>query len=165
MEIRKGKIQDINIIMKIIKYAIEDMELEGIYQWDCIYPNRNVITNDIYEENLYVYIEENIIKGIITLNEFQDKEYETVNWKYNSEGKNLIIHRLCIDPKYKGRNIATNFMKYAERFGKENNYESIRLDCFTQNYHACKLYEKNNYEKAGIITFRKGEFFCFEKNL
>jgi ribosomal protein S18 acetylase RimI-like enzyme len=164
MEIRKGKIEDIKEIMSIINNAVTYMESEGIYQWDNIYPNEEVITNDIHEGNLYVYIDENVIKGSITLNEFQDTEYEAIKWKYN-KGKNLIIHRLCINPKYKGKGIATTLIKHAEKLGKDNKYESMRLDTFTENNHSCKLYEKNGYEKRGVVTFRKGEFFCLEKKL
>lgn len=164
MEIRKAKTEDIKVVIDIIKNAIIDMESEGIYQWDNIYPNEDVITKDIYEENLFVYFDEDIIKGFITLNEFQDKEYESINWKYNT-GKNLIIHRLCISPEFKGKGIATALIIFAERLGKENKYESIRLDTFTQNHHACKLYEKNGFEKRGFVTFRKGEFICYEKEL
>ena len=72
---------------------------------------------------------ENIVKGFIVLNEFQDKEYEEITWK-NDTDKNLIIHRLCINPKYKSKGIATTLIEYAERFAKDNKYESIRLDCF-----------------------------------
>ena len=164
MKIRKGNLEDIKEIIKIIKDAIIDMESEGIDQWDSIYPNEDVIGNDVYEGNLYVYIDENIIKGFIILNEFQDREYEAIKWK-NDTDKNLVIHRLCINPKYKSKGIATTLIEYAERFAKDNKYEAIRLDCFTQNNHACKLYEKNYYEKRGTVTFRKGEFFCFEKEL
>lgn len=164
MKIRKGNSEDIKEIIKIIKDAIIDMESEGIDQWDSIYPNEEVISNDVYEGNLYVYIDENIIKGFIILNEFQDREYEAIKWENNAD-KNLVIHRLCINPKYKGKGIATTLIEYAERFAKDNKYEAIRLDCFTQNNHACKLYEKNCYEKRGTVTFRKGEFFCFEKEV
>ncbi|MHB8066140.1 MAG: GNAT family N-acetyltransferase [Ruminiclostridium sp.] len=164
MEIRKGRTEDIEQIIDIIKAAIIDMESEGIYQWDNLYPNVEVITNDIYEKNLYAYIDENIIKGFVALNEFQDREYNSVQWKY-ATGKMLIIHRLCINPKYKGNGIATAIIQYAEKFGKDNNYEAIRLDAFIKNNNACKLYEKNSYEKRGIVTFRKGDFYCFEKKL
>jgi ribosomal protein S18 acetylase RimI-like enzyme len=164
MEIIKGKMEDVEEIMNIIKAAVTDMELEGIYQWDNIYPNKEVICNDITERNLYVYFDESIIKGFITLNEFQDKEYESIKWKF-VKPKNLIIHRLCIDPKYKRKGIASSLIKYAEKFGRENKYESIRLDAFSQNDNACKLYEKNGYEKRGNVTFGKGEFFCLEKQL
>ncbi|MBD7913426.1 MULTISPECIES: GNAT family N-acetyltransferase [Clostridium] len=162
MEIRKGKKEDIKRIISIIKSATSDMESENIMQWDDLYPNEEVITNDIIEENLFVYEEDGIIKGIITLNEFQDIEYKEINWQY-TKGKSLVIHRVCIDPRYKGNGIATSFLKYAELLGKEKGYESIRLDTFTLNKYSCRLYAKNGYEKRGIITFRKGEFFCFEK--
>ena len=162
--IKKAAIEDINIIMEIIKEAVIDMENQGILQWDHIYPNEEVINKDICEGNLYTYSEENIIKGFIVLNEFQDKEYETINWKYNSY-ENLIIHRLCVNPKYKERGIATALIKYAEQFGKYNEYEAIRLDCFVKNPNACSLYLKNGYEQRGIVNFRKGQFWCMEKKL
>ena len=164
MIIRKAIISDVKVIMDIIKDAIIDMESQGIFQWDNIYPNEDVISNDIYKENLYVYIDDNIIKGFIVLNEFQDKEYETIKWKCNTF-KNLIIRRLCINPKYKGRGIATALIKYAEVFGKYNKYESIRLDSFISNSNACKLYAKSGYDQRGIVKFRKGEFWCLEKKL
>ncbi|WP_242954159.1 GNAT family N-acetyltransferase [Clostridium puniceum] len=75
------------------------------------------------------------------------------------------MNRLCVNPKYKGKGIATTLIKYAEEFGKVNKYESIRLDVFTNNSNACRLYLKNSYEQRGIITFRKGQFWCMEKKL
>lgn len=164
MAIRKGTNEDINVIMGIIKYAIIDMESQGILQWDNIYPNEDVISKDISEENLYVYIDENIIKGFIVLNEFEDKEYETIKWKHDTH-RNLVIHRLCINPKYKGKGIATALIKYTEVFSKDNKYEAIRLDSFINNSASGKLYAKNGYEQRGIVNFRKGEFWCWEKNL
>lgn len=164
MEIKKAQIEDINRIMTIIKDAIIDMESESIFQWDNIYPDINIIKNDIYDGNLYVYIDENIIKGFITLNEFQDKEYKLIKWEYNT-GKILVIHRLCIDPEYKNNGLASALIKFAESFAENNNYESIRLDSFTQNKHSCKLYEMNGYYKRGTVTFRKGNFYCFEKKI
>jgi ribosomal protein S18 acetylase RimI-like enzyme len=162
MDIKKGEIEDVKQIMSIIKDAIVDMESEEIYQWDSIYPDEDVISNDIYEGNLHIYVDANIIKGFITINEHQDKEYEAVNWKYKN-GTHLITHRLCVNPKYKGKGIASTLLKYAERFGRNNKYETIRLDSFIQNIHACNLYEKAGYEKVGIVSFRKGKFYCFEK--
>jgi ribosomal protein S18 acetylase RimI-like enzyme len=164
MEIRKGNVVDIEKIMEIISCAIDDMEAEEIYQWDDIYPNEKVIRNDINEGNLYIYIEENSIKAFITLNELQDQEYESISWKVN-EGKNLIIHRLCVSPKYKGKGIATALIKYAEQVGIDKGYASIRLDAFKQNRQACSLYKNNGYEERGTVRFRKGEFYCFEKKL
>ncbi len=164
MKIEKGKGEHINTIMNIIKDAINDMESKEIYQWDSIYPDEEVLTLDINKENIYVYVEENIIKGFIILNHDEAEEYKTLEWKY-IKGKHLIVHRLCVSPKYQGKGIATRLMEYAENYGKNNKYESIRLDAFIKNRTACSLYENRGYEKVGIVTFRKGEFYCYEKNV
>ncbi|WFD08705.1 GNAT family N-acetyltransferase [Tepidibacter hydrothermalis] len=162
MLIRKARIEDLKIIMNIISNAINDMESKGIYQWDNTYPNKEVFSIDILKNNLYVYVDKNIIHGFIALNEHQEDEYESLKWKYIS-GKHLIVHRLCVDPKYQGKGIAKNLIQFTEKYAKENNYESIRLDAFSQNEQACKLYANFGYNKVGMITFRKGGFYCFEK--
>ncbi|MFA6939830.1 MAG: GNAT family N-acetyltransferase [Clostridiaceae bacterium] len=164
MKIKKAQIKDSDKIMAVINNAVNDMEAEGIHQWDNIYPNTDVIKDDINEGNLYVYIDEGIIKGLMVLNEFQDVEYKLVKWQQD-KGRNLVIHRLCIDPSFKGQGLATKFVKFAEKFGKSNSYQSIRLDAFTENKHALNLYQKNGYQLRGTVTFRKGDFYCFEKTL
>lgn len=162
--IRKGKIEDIEPIMNIIKAAILDMESKNIHQWDEIYPDKAVINEDIANGNLYVNEEGRIINALIVLNEDQAEEYGDLNWKYTSE-KQLVIHRLCVNPRAQGGGIARKLLKYADNFAVKNGYGAIRLDAFTQNERALRLYEKNGYEKVGSVEFRKGEFYCYEKNV
>jgi ribosomal protein S18 acetylase RimI-like enzyme len=164
MMIQKAAIHDHGIIMNIIRDAIADMVSRGIDQWDGIYPSAEIIRNDLQAETLYVGVGENIIKGLMVLNESQVKEYGSVKWRYTS-GKQLIIHRLCIAPKYQGQGIARLMLEFAGKYGKQNHYQSIRLDAFTANQRACNLYEHAGYRIAGTVTFRKGQFYCFEKNL
>lgn len=96
--IRKGEKEDIVSIMNIIKAATLDMEINHIHQWDDIYPDEKVIIEDIDKGNLYVYEDNNFINAVIVLNEDQAEEYRNLDWKYTS-GKQLVIHRLCVDPK------------------------------------------------------------------
>lgn len=161
MLIRKAKQNEINDIMHIIKKAVGNMISQGIDQWDDIYPNEEVIKRDLYEESLYVYYD-GIVKGIIVLNEHQDDEYETVRWKM-LYGRPMVIHRLCIDPDYQGIGIANAMIDFAESFAVDNKYDSIRLDAFVHNNKACRLYEGNGYKRVGLVNFRKGLFYCYEK--
>ncbi len=161
MLIRKAKQNEINKIMNIIKKAVSNMISQGIEQWDDIYPNEEVIKRDLYEESLYVYYEE-MVKGIIVLNEHQDDEYETVEWKMQY-GRPMVIHRLCIDPDYQGIGIAKAMIDFAEGFAVNNKYDSIRLDAFVYNNKACRLYEGKGYKRVGVVNFRKGPFYCYEK--
>ncbi len=162
--IRNACLEDKTAILAIIRNAIIDMELKGIHQWDSIYPNEEIINNDLRSGHLYVYLDNGNIMGIMVLNEHQDIEYESIDWKYDS-GRHLIVHRLCIDPRFQGQGIARQLMRYAEEYGRGLQYESIRLDSFIDNDRACKLYEGLEYVKAGIVSFRKGKFYCYEKRL
>lgn len=161
--IRKATFDEKNVIMDIIKNAVTDMEEKNIFQWDNIYPNIDVINGDISKETLFVYVD-NTVRGLIVLNEHQDKEYADLKWKYNSD-KILVIHRLCVSPFFQGQGIAKGLLKFAEEYGKTHGYSSIRLDAFLNNERACNMYKKAGYIEAGVVSFRKGKFYCFEKNL
>jgi len=162
--IRKGRKEDIPAILSIIKDVVSDMETSGLSQWDEQYPNEAIVTLDIDAGTLFIYEDAGVPKAVITLNEFQDKEYAQIPWLCPT-GANLVIHRLCVDPKHKGRGIATQLVKYAENEAIENGYVSIRLDTFSQNRRSQELYERMGYIRLGSVTFRKGEFYCFEKPL
>jgi len=165
MTIRIGKNEDILEIMNLIKNAVEDMDARKVYQWDDVYPNNEIILNDIHNNNIYVQVNEvGIIQGIIVLNEQQDMTYNSIEWKYNL-GRQLIIHRLCIHPNHQRKGIAKMLIKFSEDFASEQKYESIRLDAFIPNITACRMYEKLGYVKRGVITLRKGDFYCYEKGL
>jgi ribosomal protein S18 acetylase RimI-like enzyme len=162
--IRKGCKSDKKRIMNIIGDAVVHMDETGIYQWDSIYPNGEVIEDDLGSGTLYVYLYNEDIKGIIVLNEHQDREYEDIHWSFR-EGKQLVVHRLCIDPKFQGLGVARQLMSFAEEYAKQHHYNAIRLDAFSENPRACKLYEQLGFIKAGTTRFRKGIFYCFEKKM
>lgn len=56
-------------------------------------------------------------------------------------------------------------MEFAEEKAEREGYQAIRLDAFTGNPPALALYDHRGYRKAGTVLFRKGWFFCFEKEI
>ena len=76
-----------------------------------------------------------------------------------------MVHRLMVDPRYQGRGIAGELMRFAEDRAGELGYDAIRLDAFSANPRALWLYQRLGYHDAGCVTFRKGLFRCFEKRL
>ena len=47
----------------------------------------------------------------------------------------------------------------------EMGYQSVRLDTFTENPFAQRLYLHNGYESRGYANWRKGKFDLMEKKL
>jgi ribosomal protein S18 acetylase RimI-like enzyme len=155
--------QDLPLLLKVVKDCISVMESQGINQWDTLYPDEKTLRNDIETENLRVARINGHIGGMIVLNEYQEVAYQQVQWRY--EGRILVVHRLMVASAFQNQKLGTYLMRYAEDYAAANKYDAIRLDAFIQNPYAVKLYRGLEYLQAGIVTFRKGEFYCFEKKI
>ncbi len=162
--IRKATLKDIDRIISITKACASFMIDKGIYQWNEHYPNKAAFKNDVLRNELYVIEEDKTIVGCVVVSSFMDEEYIPVSWLTESN-RNIYIHRLAIHPKYQGKGYAKKLMDFAEKFAKENNYTSVRLDTFSQNKRNQKLYELRSYKRLGDIYFPKQSnhpFYCYE---
>ena len=76
-----------------------------------------------------------------------------------------MLHRLCVNPQLQGRDLARQAMARMEKTALEQGFDSVRLDVFSQNLHAQRLYERLGYRRTGEVRFRKGIFYLMEKKL
>lgn len=164
MQFRPGTKEDINEIDCLIRKAIEHMEHQGIHQWDEVYPTREDFLYDIDMNTLYVAVEDDKIIAVYVINQDCDDEYYDWEWK-NPDDSACLIHRLCVSPDFQNRGIGSKVLAHIEEQVKSMGYLSIRLDVFSENPYALKLYEKYGYEKRGHADWRKGRFFLMEKTL
>ena len=158
------KSQDLSNVLDLIGDAIQAMEKSGIHQWDEVYPNEFIIAKDIETKTMYGIHTDQILSGIIVLNNVESPLYESISWKYEDESP-LVVHRLCVHPYFQNKGIAKKLMQFAEDFALRHHYKTIRLDAFVENPLAEKIYRKMNYEERGIMKARKGNFYCFEKEI
>ncbi|WP_299115049.1 GNAT family N-acetyltransferase [uncultured Winogradskyella sp.] len=162
--IRKGRLTDIEPIIKLTKACAKTMIAQGIYQWNEHYPNKTAFENDIKRNELYVLEIKGTVKGTIVISTFMDKEYVPIKWLTKNEN-NIYIHRLAIDPELQGNGYAQQLMDFVEQYAIDNNYSSIRLDTFSQNKRNQKFYELRSYKRLGDIYFPKqseSPFHCYE---
>lgn len=164
MKFRLGKKEDLDEIACLIKKAIEKMEEQGIYQWDELYPTEEVFLDDIENNTLYVVQEEDKIVAVYVINQDCADDYYNFEWKNPDEGS-CLIHRLCVSSDYQNRGIGSKVLSHIEEQVRSMGFSSIRLDVFSENPYALRLYEKNGYEKRGYANWRKGQFYLMEKTL
>ena len=152
-------------VVLIISACMKTMREHGIFQWDDIYPNREILTNDVESRSMYVLEHENDCLATITMDREQEPAYRMIPWSGGEPA--LIVHRLCVDPVFQGKGIGTQLMDFAEGYAKQNAFVSIRLDAYSGNPAAVRLYERRGYRKAGQVNFPRRElpFFCYEKIL
>ena len=164
MEFRLGTTQDLDLVCLLIKDAIAEMEKNGIYQWDEIYPARSDFEEDIKNNNLYVVFDEDILIAFYVISGEYDEQYNNAEWKCEADSA-YILHRFCVSPKVQNRGIGKKILRHIEYQIKDMGYKSVRLDTFTENPFAQKLYRHNGYESRGYADWRKGRFDLMEKKL
>lgn len=153
---------DLDEVCSLVGSAINTMTGQGIFQWDDLYPVREDFRNDIEKMQLYVGEADHHIAVIYVLNQECDAEYANGDWKHGEEPF-YVVHRLCVHPDFQNRGIAGNALKHVEEELTSRGIRSIRLDVFSENPYALKLYEGLGYFKAGYADWRKGRFYLMER--
>ncbi|CAM3437958.1 GNAT family N-acetyltransferase [Zobellia roscoffensis] len=162
--IRPAKLTDIPQILTVTKVCATAMIQQGIYQWNENYPSKQAFETDIERGELYILQEDNQIIGSIVLSTLMDEEYVPIKW-LTPTGKNIYIHRVAVHPDYQGKGYAQKMMAFAENYARENRFESIRLDTFSQNKRNQRFYEARGFQRLGDIFFPKQSehpFHCYE---
>ncbi len=111
-------------------------------------------------------MEKGKIIGILALTYKEEPQYNGIKWKYR-DGKALEIHRMGVHPDWQGKGVGKVLFDFAEKYGKENGYSSIRMDTYCENERMIKLAEIRGYERTGEIFFPPltPPFYCYEKIL
>lgn len=163
--IRTAKYQDLAAIKSLTEACAHAMQKKGILQWNKFYPSLERLKNDILQKELYVLEEEGELEGIIVLTPTIDEEYLPITWR-TPNGNNLYVHRLATNPQKWGGGHGRTLMDFAEDFARKHNYDSVRLDTFSQNQRNQRFYEARGYKRLGKIYFPKqseAAFYCYEK--
>ena len=162
--IKKAVSKDVAEIYALTKSCAKHLIENGIFQWNEQYPSSEVLNKDIELQQLYKLEIDNRIVGIIVLTEIEDVEYKNVEW-LTENGNNLYIHRLAVHPNFQGKGYAKQLMDFPENYATENDFNSVRLDTFSQNSRNIKFYKNRNYKQLESIYFPKQStfpFYCFE---
>ena len=161
---RAAAIDDLDEVFRLVECAVGQMEQKKIFQWDSIYPSKEDFRNDIEKKSLYLGVVHDKIVVVYALNEQCDEQYKNGKWKYTGENYK-IIHRLCVSADCQNKGIARVTLTHIEKELKSLGVKAIRLDVFSENPHALRLYMNNGYQKTGEACWRKGKFFLMEKQI
>ncbi len=162
--IRHATLTDLKAVKKITEACAVALNEHEIFQWNKNYPSLNQLRDDIKNHALYVYEVSEKIIGIVMITPETDEVYNPVNWASPS-GNNLYVHRLAVHPKFWGKGYARALMDFAEKFARENGFDSVRLDTFSKNKRNHSFYEIRGYQRLGEIYYpQKSEhpFYCYE---
>lgn len=152
--------------MNIVRCVVPLMRAEGNLQWDDSYPNEEVFLDDIARARLWVAEIENEVAGVIALTTDPEPDYAQADWDIALPA--LVVHRLAVNPAFRGAGVAKALMLKAEEVALSQNISIVRTDTNMQNQATQKLFPGLGYRFAGEISLRMRpglRFLCYEKHL
>lgn len=161
---QKAELSRLDDICRMFGDAMKNMESMGIYQWDEAYPNRTDFERDIKAGQMYVALDGSSIAASYTINTECEEEYNSADWQY-PDYEYIVIHRLCVNPQYQNMKIGKRTVLHIEEQARNMGYKSIRLDTFSQNPYALKLYYGLMFRETGFADWRMGRFILMEKGI
>jgi ribosomal protein S18 acetylase RimI-like enzyme len=164
--IRLATVDDLPALMQLVRQVVPLMRATGNLQWDDTYPNTEVFTRDIELDQLWIAEIDGAIGGVAAITTDQTPEYAEVGWDLNERA--IVVHRLAVDPEFRGQGIAGALMQQAEAVAIDSGISVLRVDTNTHNEATQRLFPKLGYTFAGEIGlgFRPGlRFLCYEKRL
>ena len=164
LEFRRAGTDDLDALVALYGAATRDMREKGIDQWDEYYPDREILAEDVESGDMTLGLLDGQLACAYVVNREYDPEYELGAWEH-TEGDFCVLHRLCVNPEMQGRGLARQAMARMEKNARDQGFDSVRLDVFSQNLHAQRLYERLGYRRTGEVRFRKGIFYLMEKKL
>lgn len=166
MVIRRATLFDVPAILYIIRSVVPGMQALGNLQWDENYPNAEVFMRDIELKQLWVADFAGVLGGVAAITQDSSPEYAQVGWDLQEPA--LVIHRLAVDPEFRGHGIGTALMEEAQALAEEQGITVLRVDTSVTNRATQRLFPKLGYSLSGEISLdhRPGQkFLCFERRL
>ncbi|MCG8577983.1 MAG: GNAT family N-acetyltransferase [Flavobacteriales bacterium] len=166
MPLIKGTVNDLKETFELLQSCARHMADNGLNQWNENYPTIAHVEQDVSNQTLYLKKIDGRIAGVISVDDQQSPEYKDIVWKYPNE-KVMVIHRMAVHPDFQKMGIAKELMDFAENFARQNNFDSIRLDAYSENKRVLSIYKQRGYHYRGDIyfPFRDAPFSCLEKKL
>ena len=166
MQLREAMLEDVPAIMALVRRGVPLMRASGNLQWDDSYPNAAVFEHDVELAQLWVAEIDGEIGGVAAITKDQEPEYANVGWDISEPA--IVVHRLAVDPVFRGKGVAAALMFQAETIARTRGISVLRVDTNTQNQATQKLFPKLGYTLSGEteLGFRVGLWFlCYEKRL
>ena len=164
--LRKAVMEEWQAVCDLYREACRSMEQSGLDQWNWgIYPDEDMVREDIARGELYVADGPDGLRCAVCVNRSFDEAYNDVNWLYGVRPGSF--HRLAVHPSRQGQGLGRQVLDGVTELLRSQGCDCLRMDTFTQNQRAQRLYEGFGMRRAGLVTFtfRPEPFVCFEKPL
>ncbi|MDU5776759.1 MAG: GNAT family N-acetyltransferase [Clostridium perfringens] len=167
MEFRQAKISDLDQIVEIIELSKKYLKETKVDQWQDGYPAKEDLRRDIESGNSYVLTNKDEIIATTVISLEGESTYNSIfNGEWITNEEYIVMHRVAVHDKYKGKGIFKELIKEAESLALNKGIFSIKIDTHRDNISMQRAVVKNNFKRCGIIYLEdRSERIAFEKAL
>ncbi|WP_462419849.1 N-acetyltransferase family protein [Salinicoccus sp. Marseille-QA3877] len=151
MFLRKAEKRDLPYILNITEKVVPIMQASGNTQWSDEYPDERIFREDLEDRSLYVYEENNLIKGFAVVDNKHPYPYDDIPWEL-TRADSRALHRMAVSPEFQGQGIASKMMKEIESRLIAKGIKGIHTDTSLENEKMQYQFEKNGYEFKGQLN-------------
>ena len=162
--IRKANINDLEAVQSIYADGRLLIASYGSPQWQNNYPSIEVTMNDFSKEAIYVYEEDNEIRGVMSVFDYENT-YDVINGAWLSDKPYKVIHRIATKKGYYNKGISAQLINYVFT---NLDAMSIRIDTHQFNIPMQILLKKLGFTYCGIILLNQSkdrERLAYQKDL
>ncbi len=151
MDIKNASAENLTEILAVYQTARAFMCANGNpTQWTGGYPSKDILSEDIKMQKLYILEEAGIIEGVFFFSEGPDSTYGYIEGDWQNDLPYTVIHRVASRGKKRG--ILKQIVDYC--LSISNN---IKIDTHEDNIVMQKALEKLGFIKCGIVYLENGE--------
>ncbi len=132
--IRLGKTSDIKAILEIIEEAKSRLRQLNVNQWQEGYPNEAIISKDINNKQLYVYLIDEKVVGTMTVLD-HEPTYDVILGNWLNDKEYIVVHRIAIKDGFNGKGIGKSLINYAMNHYKKD----LKIDTHPANIPMQKM--------------------------
>jgi len=165
LEFRQANISDLDQIVEIIELSKKYLKETKVDQWQDGYPAKEDLRRDIESGNSYVLTNKDEIVATTVISLDGESTYNSIfNGEWITNEEYIVMHRVAVHDKYKGKGIFKELIKEAESLALNKGISSIKIDTHRDNISMQRAVVKNDFKRCGIIYLEDGsERIAFEK--
>lgn len=158
-------IEDLSCAMAMIQDAKDFHKAIGLDQWNDDYPAVSDIEADINAGKAYFLCDDGCKVAYLCLDLDGEAIYNELegHWLTDTNATYLVIHRLAMDGKQRGKGYSSAVFSLADQFCREHEVGSIRVDTHAENEIMQHLIRKAGFVYCGIVYYNGSPRTAFEK--
>lgn len=165
MEMIQANKKDLPQIMELINQAKKFLKQQGVDQWQDGYPEVRNLEKDLQDGIGYVCKEGNRILAYAALDFRGEPAYETLKGQWLNQDPYVVIHRMAVDSRARGKGLAQQLFRQAEAMALARGVQNVRADTDEANAIMRHIIQKAGYTFCGHIFFANSDKIAFQKTL